>query len=71
MPPHEGFDLLRLVERAATSTAWGETTETFAWESLGLTRGVSGYVYHTVPIVLHAWFRHLRTGTTCERLCKA
>jgi len=25
---------------------------------LGLERGVSGYVYHTVPIVVYAWYRH-------------
>ena len=27
-------------------------------ESQGWHRGVSGYMYHTVPAVLHAWFRH-------------
>ncbi|NJM10761.1 MAG: ADP-ribosylglycohydrolase family protein [Synechococcaceae cyanobacterium SM1_2_3] len=27
-------------------------------ESLGLARGVSGYIYHTVPVVAYAWFRH-------------
>jgi ADP-ribosylglycohydrolase len=25
---------------------------------LGLTTGISGYVYHTVPIVIHAWLRN-------------
>jgi ADP-ribosylglycohydrolase len=25
--------------------------------SLGLTRGVTGYIYHTVPVVLYAWLR--------------
>lgn len=60
LPSEQAFDLLRLAERAAASAARGETTQTFAWETLGLTqRGVSGYVYHTVPVVLHAWFRHL------------
>jgi ADP-ribosylglycohydrolase len=26
--------------------------------SLGLADGVSGYVYHTVPVVAYAWYRH-------------
>jgi ADP-ribosylglycohydrolase len=26
--------------------------------SLGLAAGVSGYVYHTVPVVAYAWYRH-------------
>ncbi len=61
LPPDEGFDLLRLAQRAAVSAARGESTQTFAAETLGLTYGVSGYVYHTVPVVLHAWFRYLAT----------
>jgi ADP-ribosylglycohydrolase len=27
-------------------------------ERLGLSRGVTGYIYHTVPVVLYAWYRH-------------
>ncbi len=27
-------------------------------DSLGLSRGVSGYVYHTVPVAVYAWYRH-------------
>lgn len=52
-----GGELADLVARAAESASRGETTESFA-ESLGLGRGVGGYVYHTVPVALHAWFRH-------------
>lgn len=26
--------------------------------TLGLAKGVSGYIYHTVPVVAYAWFRH-------------
>ncbi len=37
----------------------GETTETFA-ASIGAGERVSGYVYQTVPIILHAWLRHPR-----------
>ena len=50
-------DLLDLIERARTSADAGESTEQFA-EALGLQRGVSGYINHTVPVVLHAWMRH-------------
>lgn len=52
-----------LVARAVASAAAGEATETFA-DSLGLQRGVSGYTYHTVPVVLHAWYRHPRNFRT-------
>ena len=26
--------------------------------SLGLTEGVTGYIYHTVPVAVYAWLRH-------------
>lgn len=35
----------------------GDTTEGFA-ASIGLERGVTAYVYHTVPVVIFAWYRH-------------
>ncbi len=41
------------------SLAAGESTAAFA-ERIGCGRGVSGYVYHTVPVVLHAWLSHPR-----------
>lgn len=50
-------DLLGLVSQAAASASTGEDTEAFAVR-LGLRHGVTGYVNHTVPVVLHAWFRH-------------
>jgi ADP-ribosyl-[dinitrogen reductase] hydrolase len=34
----------------------GRTTVEFAAD-LGLSRGVSGYMYHTVPVALYAWLR--------------
>lgn len=49
-------EFLELLDRAAQSAARNETTELFA-ESLGLQRGVTGYSYHTVPVVLQAWLR--------------
>jgi len=50
-------EFLAVVERAFVSYRNGEATGPFA-ESLGLVRGVTGYVNHTVPMVLHAWWRH-------------
>jgi len=46
-----------LLLRVEKSLASGESTEAFAQE-IGCSRGVSGYVYHTVPIALHAWLTH-------------
>jgi ADP-ribosyl-[dinitrogen reductase] hydrolase len=42
---------------AVASAASGQSTAEFA-AALGLGRGVTGFVNHTVPVVLHAWFRH-------------
>ena len=49
-------ELLNLLERAAASAFRGETSESFV-NSLGLEAGVSGYGYHTVPVVIQAWLR--------------
>lgn len=46
-----------LIERAAHSAQAGESTEVFA-ASLGNNQAVSGYVYDTVPVAIHAWLRH-------------
>ncbi|MDP1799271.1 MAG: ADP-ribosylglycohydrolase family protein [Planctomycetaceae bacterium] len=48
--------LMTNVER---SVAAGESTAAFA-EQIGCGRGVSGYVYRTVPVALHAWLSHPR-----------
>ena len=50
-------DLVKLLRQAATSVQRGESTLQFA-RSLGLERGVSGYVNHTVPVALHACWSH-------------
>jgi ADP-ribosylglycohydrolase len=47
-------DLIGLIRRAAEAV--DRPTETFAAE-LGLGNGVTGYVLHTVPVVVHAWLR--------------
>jgi ADP-ribosylglycohydrolase len=51
------FDVL--MGRVEKSLAAGESTEVFA-EQLGCSRGVSGYVYRTVPVALHCWLSHPR-----------
>jgi len=52
----EDAGFLDLAHRAAASVTAGETTQTFA-TSLGAGERVSGYVYQSVPVALHAWFR--------------
>jgi ADP-ribosylglycohydrolase len=54
-PASEEF--LALVNRTVASVSCRETTEAFA-ASMGWSKGVSGYIYHTVPVVLHAWLSH-------------
>ncbi len=45
------------LESMATAYAQQRTVQQFA-ESLGLSKGISGYVYHTVPVVVYAWYLH-------------
>jgi ADP-ribosylglycohydrolase len=47
-------EFLGLIRAAVQSAEQGRRTTEFV-QSLGLQKGVSGYVYHTVPAVLHAW----------------
>jgi len=54
-----GAELVDLAMRARASAAAGEATGVFV-KSLGCIKGVSGYMYHSVPAVLHAWFLHPR-----------
>jgi ADP-ribosylglycohydrolase len=54
--PPEGRELSDLIQRAAESVAANQSTEVFA-DELGLSRGVTGYMFHTVPVILHAWLR--------------
>ena len=55
----EAGELMDLIDRAAESATQGRSTVDFAAD-LGLERGVIGYMYHSVPAALHAWFRHPR-----------
>jgi ADP-ribosylglycohydrolase len=55
LPPEAG-ELIALIERAAKSVESDQSTAAFS-EDLGLGAGVTGYMLHTVPVVLHAWMR--------------
>jgi ADP-ribosylglycohydrolase len=57
--PAEAGAFLGWVDRVAASVTAGEATAAFA-ASQGMSRGVSGYVYHSVPVALHAWLSHPR-----------
>lgn len=49
-----GSELVDLVLRVHDSVKKGEATDEFA-KTFGRAAGVSGYMYHSVPAVLHAW----------------
>lgn len=53
----DALEFTMLLKRVVLSVQRGESTKSFA-ASLGLDRGVSGYVYDTVPICAHAWLSH-------------
>jgi ADP-ribosyl-[dinitrogen reductase] hydrolase len=53
----DGAEFLALMQSAVQSASQGQATAAFA-ASLGLGQGVSGYMYHTLPVVIQAWLRH-------------
>ena len=53
----EAAEFLELIEKACHSADAGESTAYFA-SQLGMNNGVSGYVYHTVPVVIQTWLSH-------------
>ena len=53
----EAREFLDLMQKACSSAEKGEPAPLFA-ASLGLERGVSGYIYHTVPVAIQIWLRH-------------
>ena len=48
---------LGLNEQMASANTSGVSVTDFAC-SLGLHKGVTGYVFHTVPVAVYAWLRH-------------
>ncbi|HBE18478.1 MAG TPA: dinitrogenase reductase [Cyanobacteria bacterium UBA11149] len=55
--PTEAAELISLIGDAVDSVKIGESTPEFA-AKMGLTNGVSGYIYHTVPVAIHGWLSH-------------
>ena len=54
--PHDE-EWLTLLASIADAHDQRQSVEAFA-DRLGLGRGVTGYAYHTVPVVIYAWLRH-------------
>lgn len=50
-------EFLFLMDRACRSAESGEQVALFA-EAIGSRKGISGYMYHTVPCVIQVWLRH-------------
>ncbi len=57
--PPESHELQKLLRQAISSVVSRESTAEFA-TSLGLSRGVTGFTNHTVPIAIHAWLSYPR-----------
>ncbi len=55
--PNSAEEFLILINHACDSAEKGETGAEFA-QNLGLNKGISGYVFHTVPVVIQVWLRH-------------
>ena len=52
-------DFLDLIKQVVESVAKGKYTREFV-ESQKLHKGITGYTYHSVPAVLHAWLSNPR-----------
>ena len=50
----EADELVVLLRGVLASVESAQSTIAYA-DSIGLHQGVTGYVYHTVPVVIHAW----------------
>jgi ADP-ribosylglycohydrolase len=53
----EDEEWLSLLNSISKACQQGLSVEKFALE-LGLVKGVTGYVYHTVPVASYSWFKH-------------
>lgn len=51
------LDIVKPLQTIIPHLQAGHTTEEFA-ASLGLERGVTGYICHTVPVAIYAWLRY-------------
>ena len=55
----DGDELVSLIRSAVDSVENGRSTVAFA-DSIGLAKGVYGYIYHSVPVAIHAWLSNQR-----------
>ncbi|MEO1377783.1 MAG: ADP-ribosylglycohydrolase family protein [Cyanobacteria bacterium J06635_10] len=53
----EQVEFLSLIKQACDSAEFTENTQFFA-KKIGLSKGITGYIYHTVPVVIQAWLRY-------------
>ena len=53
----DDLEWCRWIERMPPAIAAGKSVSEFA-KSLGLGKGVTGYIYHTVPIAIYSWLHH-------------
>lgn len=51
-------EFLYLLKMTCDSVEAKQGTAEFVQQNLGLTKGISGYMYHTVPAVIHCWLSH-------------
>jgi ADP-ribosylglycohydrolase len=54
----DATEFLLLIKIACRSAESGEGEAEFA-AKLGLKKGISGYIYHTIPVVIFLWLRYL------------
>jgi ADP-ribosylglycohydrolase len=59
-------ELVSLIEVVVRADDEGRSTADLA-ASLGLDKGVSGFVCHTVPVAIHAWLTHQRDFPSAVR----
>lgn len=52
-----GRELLERVDDVARSAGRKESAANYA-AHIGCSNGITGYIYHTVPVALHVWLRH-------------
>ncbi|MFC1746086.1 ADP-ribosylglycohydrolase family protein [Candidatus Riflebacteria bacterium] len=50
-------EFTQIIEKMVESLNKDESTEEYA-QKMGLEKGITGYSYHTVPVVLHCWLRN-------------
>ncbi|WP_010243072.1 ADP-ribosylglycohydrolase family protein [Acetivibrio cellulolyticus] len=54
---YESTEFLKLIEDVVKSVSNKESSKEYALR-IGLEKGISGYIYHTVPVVIHAWLSY-------------